>query len=65
MQINAKSILNALVSTKPTNSQTTELHAHTMTAEMAALVSGGVRDTYTASAIGTTQGPEWGDWIKK
>ncbi len=64
MQINAQSILNAIFSNKKSNTQST-IAAEPLTAEMAALVSGGYAGDYSTNAIGSTQGPEWGDWIKK
>ena len=65
MQINAQSILNAIFSNNKSNTHTSALQSQTLTEEMAAQVSGGATDTYTATAIGSTKGPDWGDWIKR
>ncbi|HAT41714.1 MAG TPA: hypothetical protein DCS87_08300 [Rheinheimera sp.] len=65
MQFNAKSILMAVFTNNKSNTQTSALQSQMLTEEMAAHVSGGAKDTYTSTAIGSTQGPDWGDWIKR
>ena len=64
MQINAKSILNVVLN-KSSHTESA-LHAEVLSAEFAALVSGGATDEgVSTQSIGGTTGPDWGDWIKR